>query len=285
MPLRLSGLADACAYENGVMRVAKTTYRDKYIPTQRSLVRFFGDVAVDGLAPADIARWQSHLEERDITVTSANSYKSVARAMFRRLDRSELAQVLVDRDPGPPASKAMSDEHLERILRAANIRDAAIVLLLAHSGRRRATICRLHVAHTKIWQGPDGDFRLASKSVEKGKRTVLVFAKQRAALATMLWMESRPDPDSPYVFTHLESGEALSPDGVTGIFRKLRQRANISKVVQISPHALRHRFAQHQLEQFDARVVADWMGITVETVLQVYATRSEDMLERLFFEE
>lgn len=280
----LSQLADVAGYENGVMRVSDATFYKKYEPTTRRLVEYLGDVYVDRLQASDINRWQRHQEERDITTNTANMYKTTAMAMFRRIGRADLAEVIKLRDPGPPASKAMSDEHFEAILRHANLRNAAILLLLRHSGRRRATICRLKMADTKVWQSPDGDFRLASKSIEKGDRRVLVFARHRAALATALWMQSRPVPESPYVFTHLTSGDPLAPTSVTHIFWELKQAAKIPNEVQISPHALRHRFAQDKLEDFDARVVADWMGITVKTLLAVYATRSEDELERLFFE-
>lgn len=283
--MRLSALADAAAYQNGVRRISQTTYQQKYIGTQRCLIRTLGDARLGALSPADVDRWQKEQEGRDITVRTANMYKSTARAMFRRIGRDDLAQVLVLKDPGPPKSKAMSDEHFELLLRYANLRDAAILLLLRHSGRRRATICRLRMADTKIWQAPGGDFRLASKSVEKGDRRVLVFAKHRAALATMLWMDSRPDPDSEFVFTHLDSGQPLLPNAVTQTFARLKRAARIPKDVQVSPHTLRHRFAQDKLSDgFDQRIVADWMGITVDTVLQVYATRSEEQLERIFFE-
>lgn len=283
--MRLSEIARAAAHENGVMRIAQSTYRDKYRPTMRRLLEFFGDVDLATLSPADADRWQKHQEERGVSISTANMYKSTARAIFRRLDRPDLANVIVLRDPGPPRSKAMSDAHFEKILRYANLRNAAILLLLKHSGRRRATICRLQVADTKIWQAPDGDFRLASESLEKGDRRVLVFAKHRAALAVMLWMESRPDPQAPHVFTHLDSGQPLQPNAITWVFRRLQKAAQIPRDVQISPHTLRHKFAQDKLEKFDARIVADWMGITVETLLEVYATRDKDTLQRLFFDD
>ena len=87
------------------------------------------------------------------------------------------------------------------MLRLARPRDAAILLLLRDSGRRRATIPQLRVDNCRIWQGADGDFRFAGRTVEKGNVPQLVFAGHQATIHIIAWMEMRPYPDSRQPFS------------------------------------------------------------------------------------
>jgi integrase len=64
-----------------------------------------------------------------------------------------------------------------------------------------------------------------------------------------------------------------------------RNKANLPAGMNVNAHALRHRFAQNMLDDFDARTVSQWMGIEVDTLLQVYAYRSENDLMRKRFGE
>lgn len=280
----VADLAEAAAWDGDVMRVSEATYRNTYLPATHKLIAFFGsDVQLEELTPRDVDRWQKWLEEDGIATTSINMYRRVARAMLNRVGYKELAGAIKLLPKPVPNGKALTEAHFQAMLREANVRDAAILLVLRHSGRRRASICQLKVADTRIWQGPDGRFRMASETVEKGKRPQLLFAGHDAAVATTLWLDMRPDPDSPWIFTGLRSGDPLKPNSITQIFAALKRRANIPYEIQASPHALRHAFAQDKLEHFDAKTVAQWMGISVETLLQVYATRTKDELERLYF--
>lgn len=278
--MKLGKLGDRAAFEGDVLRVSEATYRGPYSTVTRSLVGVLGDRPLGEVTPADVDRWQRSLD--GLATSTINSYRSAARAMFNRVGRPDLAGVIRILPPPRPASKAMRPEHLDAMLLQANVRDAAILLVLRDSGRRRASIPQLGVDDTRIWQGPDGRFRLASRVVEKGLRPQLVFARHDAALATSLWLSMRPWR-SRWVFSRLTGPEQLSVESVSSIFRRLREAAGIPGGVNASPHGLRHTFAQRQLEEHDARVVADWMGISVETLLEVYATRSADDLQRLFF--
>lgn len=289
--MRLDDLALKAARTGNYWRVAReTTYRRSYCVAQDRLVDYFGkDALLDDLTPDDIQAWRNHLkqlaEQGRFAIRTVNTYLSTARAMLNATSWPELAAAIQELPKPRPRDKAMSVETFERMLRHANIRDAAILRLLWESGRRRSTICQLRVGdnHRMIYQGPDGLFRFVARTLEKGERTQLCMGGHQAALAILLWESSRPDPHSPWLFTHLDCGDPLQPDAITNIFHKLRQRAHIPDRENSFPHACRHAFAQRKLEGFDERVVADWMGISTKTLLEVYATRNENKLQALFF--
>lgn len=288
---RLDDLALKAARTGNYWRVAQdSTYRRSYCVAEDRMLDYFGrDALLDNLTPDDIQGWRNHLKQLaadgKYAVRTVNSYLSAARAMLNATKWPELAAAIQELPKPRPRDKAMSAGTFERMLRHANIRDAAILRLLWESGRRRSTICQLRVGddHRLIYQGPDGLFRFVAQTMEKGERTQLCMGGHQAALAIMLWESCRPDPDSPWLFTHLDNGDPLRPDAVTNFFYKLRQKAHVPDKENGFPHACRHAFAQRKLEGFDERVVADWMGISAKTLLEVYATRNENKLQALFF--
>lgn len=291
--LKMSDLAiTAATNSDGTWRVKEdTTYARSYLVVERKLLRFFGrECRLEELAPADLVRWRDYLVERAqagrFAWRSINTYLSTARAMLNAAGWGELAAAIREVPGVRPRSRAMTEATFRQMVRHANVRDAAIMWLLWESGRRRATICQLRMGpeHLRIYQGPDGRYRLVARNLlEKGERPQLCFAGHTAAMAVSLWIEIRPDPASPWLFTRLRDGEPLVPDTVTHIFREIRRRSQIGDEEVAFAHGCRHAFAQRKLGEYDARVVADWMGISVRTLLQVYATRSEEQLEALFF--
>jgi integrase len=77
----------------------------------------------------------------------------------------------------------------------------------------------------------------------------------------------------------------LTANAVSSLFRNIRVKANLPARMNVNAHALRHRFAQTMLDDFDARTVSQWMGIEVKTLMEIYAYRSEDELMRKRFGE
>ena len=291
--MRLDELAlRAARRPDGRWRVEKnSTYKRSYVVAEKKLLKHFGPNAlVEDLTPAGIANWCAFMEKQarrgHYAIRTVNTYLSTARAMLNATGFSLLADAVELLPQPPPRDRSMKQKTFRQLVRHANVRDAAILWLLWESGRRRATICQLRTGpeYMQIYQGPDGRFRFVAKGiVEKGRQPVLCFAGHPAALAVLLWMALRPDPHSPWLFTHLDSGDPLSPDTITNIFHKLRQKAKVPADENAFAHACRHAFAQRKLNEYDQRLVADWMGIRVHTLLEVYATRDEATLEALFF--
>lgn len=276
--------------------VSKAT-RKKYIEIIERLKDFYreekghesGNVLLSEVTRQDFAAFHEWLAGRGTKVVTTNGYRRRARAVFNRLknrgytvpDISGITKML----PRPlQNSKALADDHLTRVLQFASIRDAAIILYMLGSGIRRQTVPRLTVAATHIWQRPDGRLRIASQiPQEKTSAPRVIMADHDAALAVKLWLAVREYPSSPWLFYASDSGEQLRPNSINTIFRLLKERAGLPANANFHPHALRHKFAQNMLDSHDAKTVSQWLGISVETLLTVYAYRSaEDLAVKRF---
>lgn len=265
--------------------VSEETLR-AYQSTARKLASRLRGKTLNEITETDIRAWCNWLVTEPIAVTTANFYRRTARAMFNRINRSDLAAALINRPEPPRENRAISDDDISRILAHANLRDAAIILLLAESGCRRGSIPRLLVDRLKIWQAQNGRFRLVAETIEKGRaggEPRFIFAGHRTALAIQLWLDIRPHK-SEYVFNSITTGEALEPNAITLMFRRLKMRAGIPKDHNVFAHAHRHRFAQKALDEHDAKVVSQWMGHkSVTTTLDIYGHRSVEGLAAAYF--
>lgn len=256
----------------------------------RQLITYLGDVEVESITRDEFAHWHEWVGGREgISPHTINTYRRTARAIWGRLrdrgvnvcDISGITRMV----PAPVGQgKAISEEHLQLILNVANERDQAIVLFMLDSGIRRQSVPVITTRSTLIYNGEDNRLRMVVKiPQEKTSAPRPVFAGHEAAAAVQRWLNTRHHRNSSYVFNNMITGGRLNVRTVTGLFGILRGRAGLPAGVGVNAHALRHRFAQDRLGRFDAKIVAQWMGISVETVLEVYAHRSYDELERLYF--
>lgn len=263
----------------------------KYKDLTARFLEFLGhDPLVETITRETFAEFHDWLGNRGTRAVTTNGYRRRLRAIWSRL-RKRGVNVCDDsgifREQLEPAqtSKATASNHLIQILQIANIRDAAIVLYLKSAGFRRQTVVRLTIDNTFIWPGGDsGVLRIASKiPQEKTSPPRLIIGDEAAALAVQLWISVREYQASPWLFYDMNTGEQLTINSVSAIFGNLRRRASIPAWTHATAHGLRHRFCQEQLTQHDAKIVAQWMGISVDTMLKVYAHRDGERLisERL----
>ena len=176
----------------------------------------------------------------------------------RVLRQDELVTLLDD----PPAAIADDDPDVR-------IRDDAVLELLYGSGLRIGELCALGPAdldldraRAVVW-GKGGKQRAVPLSAPAVTALrAWIGGPRRAAVA------GAADTDALFVNRR---GHRLTP-------RDARRILDRRAVAPTHPHALRHRFAQNQLDSNDAATVAAWMGISVETLLKVYAQRSEEEL-------
>ncbi len=284
--MMLSQLPALAGHTNGARRVAWATLSLYETATTRLLNFLEGDVELEALSATDLLMFHEFLRDEcpEIRTVTANSYRRTLAAMFRAVGRGELARPLRQLREAPRRDKAMSEEHLRQMLAYATLRDAALIMFLAASGARRGTVCKLRKEQVRIWQGDDGQFRLAARVLTKGDSTALCLGTHETALAMMLWLSVQPNAErTSYVFT-VPSGEALDPRSINSIFRKLKLTAKLPGNAPINPHALRHKFAQEKLSKHDAAIVAALMNHSSPNVtLEVYATRSEDKIIEAFF--
>jgi site-specific recombinase XerD len=262
---------------------------DDYGDALKRMIEFTGDVPVQSITRQQYAEFHEWLANRGTNITTTNNYRRRCRTVWNKLaerdyDVCNIAGITKQLRPPDQTSSAITDHHLTAILEVANVRDAAIILYMAESGFRRQTVGRITVADTEIWQRPDGEFRIASKiPKEKSSPERLIIAEHAAALACKFWLNIRRHQDSPWLFNSTKDGGPLSVEAVSSIFYKLRQRANLPAGMNIHPHALRHRFAQKMLDEFDLATVAGMLAISPEVAANVYGYRSREELMRKRF--
>ena len=291
--LSLSQVADEISLVRGTNKptVRPATARHYRDTCQRMIEFFGGDEFVESVTREEYAEWHDWLATRGTSPITTNNYRRCMRAIWnhladRGLDVCDIDGITKLTSTPVQKSRAIEEHHLQAILRVASIRDAAIILYMASAGFRRQTVGRITVEGTKIWQRPDGQFRIASRiPAEKTSPPRVIMGDHDPALACRLWLSIREHKNSPYLFNSTQGGGQLTANAVSSIFRNIRNKANLPARINVNAHALRHRFAQNMLDDFDARTVSQWMGIEVDTLLQVYAYRSEDDLMRKRFGE
>jgi integrase/recombinase XerD len=126
----------------------------------------------------------------------------------------------------------LSSVQLQIILRACNVRDKAIILLMVDSGLRRSETINLNWGDVEIASG------LLRVRLGKGKkdRSSVIGAVTRRALVRYRRTLSNSADDAPMFQT--QEGKRFASDGFIQIFRRLTQRTGI----YFSPHALRRTF-------------------------------------------
>ena len=254
--------------------------------------RVFGrDEYVESITREEYAEWHDWLATRGTAPITTSNYRRCMRAIWNHLVDRGLNVCDIDGitkliSTPVQKSRAIEEHHLQAILRVASIRDAAIILYMASAGFRRQTVGRITVEGTNIWQRPDGNYRIVSRiPAEKTSPPRVIMGEHESALACKLWLAVREHKNSPNPSTQPMMGDRSPQTQSAPSSATFRNKANLPARMNINAHALRHRFAQSMLDEFDARTVSQWMGIEVNTLLQVYAYRSEDDLMRKRFGE
>ena len=291
--LLLSEVADEISVVHGTSKstVRPATARH-YQDTCNRMIEFLGrDENVESITREEYAEWHEWLATRGTSPITTNNYRRCMRAIWnhladRKIDVCDIDGITKLISTPVQKSRAIEEHHLQAILQVACVRDAAIILYMASAGFRRQTVGRITVEDTHIWPRPDGQYRIISRiPAEKTSPPRVILGDHQPALACKLWLSIRKHQDSPWLFNSTQCGGQLSAGGVSSMFQNIREKAGLPARMNINAHALRHRFAQQHLDETDARTVSQWMGIEVDTLLQVYAFRSEDDLIRKRFGE
>jgi site-specific recombinase XerD len=124
----------------------------------------------------------------------------------------------------------LSVEELQKILKACNVRDKAIILFMVDSGLRRAEVCALN------WLDVDMSNGLVRVTQGKGRkdRSAVIGAKTRRALLAY----RRTLPDATGAVFQTDEGTRFTGNGLLAIFRRLSKKTGI----HVTPHALRRTF-------------------------------------------
>ncbi|MBK9292818.1 MAG: site-specific integrase [Bacteroidetes bacterium] len=284
MTVKLSQMPLFCLTIPGTDKLSvKPTTVQKYQDVASRMMEYFGkDRYVESITRREYAAWHDWLATRGTRNVTVNSYRRRARAAWHRMSEMGLPVCDIEGitcdEPEERRGKAITDDQINRLLQVASIRDAAIILYTLSAGFRAQSIVRIKMRDTHIWQSDGGEWRIASRiPTEKTSPPRIVIGDEAAALACQTWLKTR-QYDSPYLFSSYESEDPITLHTWKSLMQNIRKRANIPSYVNCSTHGLRHRFAQDKLGEHDEKIVAQWMGISVETMLTVYAHRDDHRL-------
>lgn len=204
--------------------------------------QFAGPVDMGDVTPVLLRSYRAHLVNRQMSPHSVHGYQRAIRRLFSWSVNEGLIEHNAARDVPlvklpHQAPKALSDEDLDRLLDrlpSEDVRDRAIILLLADTGCRVGGLCSLTVAAVDL------ENRCASV-VEKGARGRRVYFTDMTAETLALYLSVRPAGDCDALFLS-KAGTALTTNGVRLMLERVGRRAGVKG--RCNAHSFRHAFAR-----------------------------------------
>lgn len=183
----------------------------------------------------------------------------------------------------PTATGARTHRRLganEQVRHAAiRLRDRAIFETLYGAGLRVSEVCGLDLGD--LDRARYGTMLIAVRRGKGGKRRDVPVGGQAVA-ALDAWLEVRADlaPDGAHVFVNRDGGR-LTPRSVQRAVRAWCTAAGV--VVPATPHALRHSYATHLLDEgVDLRSIQELLGHASLSSTQIYTKISLDHLTKVY---
>jgi integrase/recombinase XerD len=124
---------------------------------------------------------------------------------------------------------------------ATNIREKAIIALLAYSAIRNSELCNLCLCDINLGENT---LRVVSG---KGKKDRIVNIGGECSNVVFQYLYAFPRKSEEYLFTTLRSHHRLDGHDVRKMIKKVTKRATLNK--RVYPHLLRHTWAVHMLKR------------------------------------
>jgi len=285
-------------YDLSMIGNAAPSTRKWYKQRLGALVEFLGDVEVEEITITRLREWREWLVERDgrwqghptrpeveggLSPWTVHGYVRAVRAFCNWLVREELlisspaARLRLPPRPSNPP-KAVSPDDVARMLEVADVRDRAIVCVLAATGCRVGGLCDLRLADLELEHEPAR--AMVREKGRSGKKSRLVFFGPQTVRALRDWLKIRPDHASGDDHIFWGQRGPLTEGGVYQVLRRLAVRARIKG--RFNPHAFRHAFARGALENgADLGTVSQLLGHSTITVTnEFYGRWTQDELGR-----
>lgn len=213
-----------------------------YGHTLSSFLEFVGPVRLEEITPATLRAYRAHLIGRGLSMHYVHGHQRAVRRLFAWLlregciERNVALEVpLVRLPPQPP--KALADDDLTRLINrlpSEDVRDRAIILLLADTGCRIGGLCSLTLDSLDL---PNQ----CATVIEKGGRGRRVYFTAMTAETLRLYLSVRPAGESDALFL-AQTKTALTTNGVRLMLERVGKRAGVKG--RINAHSFRHAFAR-----------------------------------------
>jgi site-specific recombinase XerD len=214
--------------------------RKTYLGRVRDFIAYLG-VAPDRIGIEHVRAFQLHLIDRKVSWTTFNQAVCAIR-FFSHVTLGKLWEVrhLPYHKRGRRLPEILAAEEVAAIIdAAANLRDRAVLMTLYGTGMRLNELLNLRVC--------DIDSQRMMLRIVQGKGRKDRYVALPAALLFTLreyWKEYRP---ASVLFPGEEPQRPISSRRLQDMVRQTAKRAGIRK--RVTPHALRHAYATHHLEQ------------------------------------
>lgn len=213
------------------------------------------------VAPALLMRYRDHLQTRlDLKPSTVNRALMSLKRYFTWIQKAQLIQAnpaslikFLPREVSSP--RHLDDDEEDALVAAVNatgtLRDQTIITLLLHAGLRAQELCTLTRQQVHLGKR-NGTLRITGK--RRKVREVPLNTTARAALN--LYLETLPQ-EYQYLFPSGKTQKALTGRALGHLITKYATQA---KVVDVSPHDLRHRFGYRMAEVVPLHRLAQIMG-------------------------
>ncbi len=231
-----------------------------------------------------ITRYRAYLQtDLRLKPTTVNRYLMRLRRFF---DWAKDAG-LVSRDPmgmvklvpeGHTAPRQLSDQEEEDLLAAVtadgNLCDHTLVVVMLHTGLRAGEICLLRRDQITLHKR-SGSLLVVGKGNKQREVPLNATARQvlREYIATL-----PVEAEQQYLFASKQSGQCLTERGLGHLIAKYARKA---RLLAVSPHDLRHRFAYRMAKSVPLHRLAQILGHDSldTTLIYITGTRSDLQIE------
>jgi integrase/recombinase XerC len=153
-------------------------------------------------------------------------------------------------------------------------RDYAIVMLIYSSGLRRSEVSNLNIGDIDIYSG-------FVRVVGKGMKERTVPVGDNAMEAIKKYLETRKDRQAYDPLFLDNKNKRLTDAGIAYVLKKMAKRARFAR--EINPHAIRHSFATHMLNNgCDIRAIQEMLGHKNLATTQIYTHLSIEHLKEIY---
>lgn len=293
---RLEGAAEGFLKAIGAERDLSTGTQSAYGSDLDQFVEWAKGEQVAHLEEVDrrvLRRYVAHMSDRGLARRSIARKTSALRSMLRWAQ----LQGLLDTNPADELVVPKLDKPLPRVLKASeaawlcelppgddptSIRDRAVLEVLYGSGLRVSELCGLDL----------DDMDLADNHVTvmgKGRKERRVPLSDPAARALVAYVEARPLLARARRSPTIGNGHALflsvrgSRLSTRSVRRILDKYVRAEGARHVNPHALRHSFATHLLDNgADLRAVQELLGHESLATTQIYTHVSTERLRTVY---
>jgi len=295
---------DSVAYSHSGSQSTKTEYRRNL----QSFLGFIEKTAVevrteyDGMTDREFKRkyaeylrgWIGSLKRQNYTNGSIKVMVAAVKSFFKYNDLP-LGFVPVAQDSVVYHNRDITREEIAQILRVSKPRDRAFFIVMAQSGLRPYTLCRLKLKHLEPdWSKGTIPCKInVLKEDAKGKYDgYFTFIGPEAVNHLKAYFATRPNLTlESYVFTKTGTEKSLKPKAMSvqfyKIVRELKAKGLINfeerenKPSEIRLYNLRKFFKKHSHEAGE-EFQEFWMGHKSQGVIDNYRTRDPEFHRKLY---